>query len=150
MVSVAESHMWEASKPVRAYLTAWLSFGLLMGAFTFASILIETGEFRVALLMVGIPVALSSVFGLAKYGIDKRRGQVEEILLQQQAAQGLLGSFSRDLVGPSNLALYAAIASIIVRAAGGPVLISVGLLLAGVIALVFARRKRTAGANREC
>ena len=126
---------------MQTYLKAWLAFGLFFAALSFAVVFIETGEPFAALLMAGVPVVLSPVFGLAKYATDKHRGRVPEHIDEQGPTGGFLTALTRDLLSPLNFALYASIASAVVRAAGGPMVVSVGLIVASLIFLVLAGRK---------
>ncbi len=134
---------------MQTYLKAWLAFGLFFAALSFVVVLIETGEPFVALLMAGIPVALSPVFGLAKYAMDKHRGRVPEHIDEQDPTGGFLTALTRDLLGPLNLAVYASIASAVVRAAGGPIVVSLGLIVAGLIFLALARRNAGSWRSRR-
>jgi hypothetical protein len=126
---------------MRTYLTAWLVFSLMLGAFAALTVFIGTGDLLVALPALAIPVGLSPVFGVIKYTVDKRRGRVDEIVQQQRDTGGMVALLTRDLMGPLNLGLYATIvAGFLVRAAGGPTVVAVALLLAGLIAFGFAHK----------
>ncbi len=122
---------------MRAYLTAWLAFGVMLGALASLAVFIRTGDLLGALPVLAIPVGLSPLFGIIKYTIDKRRGRVDQTVQQQRDTGGMVSGLARDLIGPLNLGLYATIAGILVRAAGGPTVVAVALLFAGLIAFGF-------------
>jgi hypothetical protein len=130
---------------MRTYLTAWLAFGLMLGAFASLTVFIRTGDLLGALPVLAIPVGLSPLFGIIKYTIDKRRGRVDQIVQQQRDTGGMVARLTRDLMDSLNLGLYATIAGILVRAAGGPTVVAVALLVAGLVAVGFGFTHRENG-----